>query len=224
LNVKAYLRNWGNTSSPNTKVRLSLIEQQGGGTATEIVLDLGTLLKRYGQSPKAIDHTWQIAYTQAPTIKVPYTLQMAVDSPDANASGNVLSFNVNWWQVADLAISNLTLSSEAAFPYKGPKSMVATATVKNAGTQPTPSTQFKFTLKDPDGQTEDLTAVQSVAALQPGQTRVFTTNVLIDQGGNFVLTALLPAVVGPAEITNNNAKSITIVAADKSVYLPLVRK
>ncbi len=222
FNVTAYVKNRGNTKATDVKVDLSLVEAASGAIVAKKVLDLGEIQRRYAESPKLIEHTWHIGFSQAPTIMVPYTLNISVTTPDANLANNHLSYSVNWFPLVDLAVTDLTLSSPPIFKFEEPTTLVATATIANAGVHPTPETVSKFALETPDAQTIDLTSLMVVPPLQPSDTWTFTTTVPITQAGYFKLSASLPVAVGPAELLGNNDKVVPIMAAKYMTYLPII--
>lgn len=223
LDLITYIQNRGNIDATSTTVQLTLVNAANGTVATETPLNFEKIQKRYAELPMPIDYTWHITFTEMPTITIPYTLYVTAGSADAKATNNQLSYPVNWWPLTDLAITELVLSSNPFFAFNGPITMVATATVANIGAQVTPQASLTITLELPSGQATPLISAV-VLPTQAGDIQIFTATVTITQSGIYTLSAALPTVIGPPEITNNNKNIITIIAAEYAVFLPIIAK
>ncbi|MFQ5577535.1 MAG: hypothetical protein ACE5G8_11175 [Anaerolineae bacterium] len=224
LRVAAYLQNRGNTGAGNSPVQLSLVEAETGLLAVADTIDLGQIQRRYAAPPALISYTWQVTFTQPPTRTVPYTLSITVPASGTASAGNGLSVRVNWWPLQDLAVTELALSGGAVFRYREPVTRVATATVMNLGLGVTPKTALRFTLRRPGGQVVALSPPLPVKALEPMAGASFTASVPITGAGMFELSAVLSATRGTVDLTRNNRKTLNILAATGTVYLPLLLK
>ena len=212
LALTGYVQNRGNVDAANTSLELALIDSTSGQTATSTNLDLALLPSRYEQPPRYIEHTWQLNFASPPTATVPYTLSISVATADANPANDRLALPVNWWPLADLAVSDLSLSTNPVLVSGQAASVMVTATVLNAGLSDTPQTPFSMTIRAPGAQTAPLLTKAVVPPLQPAQARLFTATLLISQSGSFTLSAFLPDPLGPPEITNNNRRDASLLS------------
>jgi hypothetical protein len=224
LSLTAFIQNKGNASGPQSAVRIALLDAVSGLTATQALLNLPLLQPRYAQLPTLIDHTWHITFSTPPTYTIPYTLSLSIASDDANSANNNLALPIHWWPVSDLAVSDLTLSTNPVMLADQPASVVVTATVVNSGLLPTPQTPFTLTIQAPNGQTLHLLTNALVLPLQPAQFQFFTATLLISQTGILTLSAFLPVPLGPPEITDNNRLDASLISISPAIFLPLVRK
>ncbi|HEY85921.1 MAG TPA: DUF11 domain-containing protein, partial [Chloroflexi bacterium] len=217
ITVSAYIQNRGNISAANVMAAVSIVDPANGLTLSQRTLNMGTIERRYAGTSPQIAHTWQFTFTSPSTATVPYSINVSILSPDDNAANNILSQRIDWWKmdnVIDLEVTSLALSSLTDFLYRQPVTMIATATVRNAGATVSPDTHFQFLLARNGAEAVELTPPQSLPSLQPNESRSFSATVAITQAGQLILSATLPNPVGQVEIIDNNLLTRTINAVD----------
>ncbi|MEM7031520.1 MAG: hypothetical protein AAF629_18305, partial [Chloroflexota bacterium] len=226
LNVSLYMQNRGNVSHADAQVHITLADATNPDQIlVGKLVDLGQIERRYNSPPTLIESTFSVTYSQAPTMTVPYVLEVSVTPSDVNSNNDTITQEIQWWPLTDLAVNPLSLSLPTAFAFKEATSITVETTVTNLSEQSSSQTPLDFTLTGPGPGNLQLHIATSVSPLMPSASQILSATFVITQGGVWQAIATLGAPSGlGVDSVENNQQSLTFLAALHQVYLPVVMK